>query len=219
MKIKKNILFILLAIDLILIIISQNLLYLGENDSLSDRGFVGNFETLALKTNLTDGQKEKIIKEFQNKIIWEGPKENLDGIIIFFHIIVIIPLIVLHAIFFIVLIVFKIKNQNIKSLITFNLISLISLIFPILFTFGFIENVIKPINLTEKDYTTTNIEFNKLIRDKIYSLNVRTVEFIISSAFLIVSAIITFIVLVIIIIEEKTKNNNIIPTIESSLVK
>ena len=74
MKAKDYIFWILFIVDIVFIVISQILLYHGENDYLSDRNFVGEFNNLALKTNFTDGQKEKIIKELTNKMEWNEPK-------------------------------------------------------------------------------------------------------------------------------------------------
>jgi len=71
MKIKNYIFWILFIIDVIFIVISQILLFSGENDSLSDRKFVGDFIDLNSKTNFTDGQKEKIIKELTYKMEWK----------------------------------------------------------------------------------------------------------------------------------------------------
>ena len=146
---------------------------------------------------------------------WKEPKTNMDGIFIIAHIIFCIPQIP-HIIFSLVLIVYKIIFKKYIYLIHFSLISLISLIFPIIYTFSYISEVIKPINLTEKDYTTNNIEFNKLIKDKINSLNWRTFEFVMSSALLLGSTII-IIILVIIIIEKNKKNKNSFSNIQSPL--
>ena len=140
----------------------------------------------------------------------------MDGLIILAHIVLSIPLIP-HIIFFIALIAYRNNYNNIKSLICFFVTSLISLIIPVIFSFILTKDVIKPLNLTEKDYTTNNIEFNKLIKDKINGLKWRTFEFIMSSALLSASAIITIAVFVI-IIQTNKKNNNNISNIESPLV-
>ena len=68
MKTKNYIFWILFIVDIVFIVISQILLYYGENDYLLDRKFVVEFNTLASTTNFTDGQKEKIIKELTNKM-------------------------------------------------------------------------------------------------------------------------------------------------------
>ena len=216
MKIKNYIFWILFIVDIIFIIISQILLFSGEYDYLKDRNFVGEFNTLASKTNFTDGQKEKIIKELSNKMEWNEPKENMDGIIILYHLMLFIPLIS-HIIFFAALIAYRNNYKNIISLICFFVTSLISLIFPIIFSFILTKGVIKPINLTEKDYATNNIEFNKLIKDKINSLKWRTFEFVMSSALLSASFIIVILVFVIIVqINKRNDNNN--PNIDFPLV-
>ena len=215
MKIKNDIFWILFIVDIIFIIISQILLFSGEYDYLKDRNFVGEFNTLASKTNFTDGQKEKIIKELTNKMEWNEPRENNDGLIIVYHLMLGIPLIS-HIIFFAALIVCR-NYKNIISLICFFVTSLISLIFLIIFSFILTKGVIKPINLTEKDYATNNIEFNKLIKDKINGLKWRTFEFIMSSILLSASLIIIIIVLVIIFQINKRNDNNI-SNIDSPLV-
>ena len=215
MKIKNDIFWILFIVDIIFIIISQILLFSGEYDYLKDRNFVGEFNTLASKTNFTDGQKEKIIKELTNKMEWNEPRENNDGLIIVYHLMLGIPLIS-HIIFFAALIVCR-NYKNIISLICFFVTSLISLIFLIIFSFILTKGVIKPINLTEKDYATNNIEFNKLIKDKINSLKWRTFEFVMSSILLSASLIIIIIVLVIIFQINKRNDNNI-SNIDSPLV-
>ena len=215
MKIKNDIFWILFIVDIIFIIISQILLFSGEYDYLKDRNFVGEFNTLASKTNFTDGQKEKIIKELTNKMEWNEPRENNDGLIIVYHLMLGIPLIS-HIIFFAALIVCR-NYKNIISLICFFVTSLISLIFLIIFSFILTKGVIKPINLTEKDYATNNIEFNKLIKDKINSLKWRTFEFVMSSALLSASFIIVILVFVIIVqINKRNDNNN--PNIDFPLV-
>ena len=218
MKIKKNILFILFAVDVILIIISQILLYFGEKDYLSDKDFVIKFNNLASETNFSNGQKEKIIKGLTNKMKWMGPREYPDNLIMVIHLVLVIPLITLHIFYFILLIVYRVKNKSTCCLIYINLFSLFPLIYPVIFSLWYIGGVIKPINLTEKDYTTNNIKFNKLIKDKINSLNWRAFELIMSPVLLLVSVIITIIVLIIIIIEKKKENSNSISTIESPLV-
>ena len=215
MKIKNDIFWILFIVDIIFIIISQILLFSGEYDYLKDRNFVGEFNTLASKTNFTDGQKEKIIKELTNKMEWNEPRENNDGLIIVYHLMLGIPLIS-HIIFFAALIVCR-NYKNIISLICFFVTSLISLIFLIIFSFILTKGVIKPINLTEKDYATNNIEFNKLIKDKINGLKWRTFEFVMSSILLSASLIIIIIVLVIIFQINKRNDNNI-SNIDSPLV-
>ena len=211
MKIKKFLFGILFLVNLILLIISHILFYSGAYDSLEDRDFVGEFNTLASKTNFTDGQKEKIIKELTNKMSWKEPGENLDGLLINSLLIIFTIPVFLHIIFFLFLVVYKIKFKNIILLITFNLFSLISLILPIYYSFAFLIDIAKPINLTEKDYTTNNIEFNKLIKDKISDLNWRTSEYVMSFVLILLSLIITITVLVIIIIEKKKEkiDNNI----------
>ena len=211
MKIKNYIFWILYIVDIIFIIISQILLFSGEYDYLKDRNFVGKFNTLASTTNFTDGQKKKIIEEMTNKMEWEEPRENMDGLIIVYHLMLSIPLIP-HIIFFAALIVCR--NNLIKC---FFITSLFSLIFLIIFSFILTKGVIKPINLTEKDYATNNIEFNKLIKDKINSLNWRTFEFVMSSVLLSASFIIVIIVFVIIIKINKRNYNNI-SNINSPLV-
>ena len=131
MKTKNYIFWILFIVDIVFIVISQILLYYGENDYLLDRKFVGEFNTLASTTNFTDGQKEKIIKELTNKMSWKEPGENLDGLLINSLLIFFTIPVFLHIIFFLVLVVYKIKFKNIICLLTFNLLSLISLILPI----------------------------------------------------------------------------------------
>ena len=216
MKIKNYIFWILFIVDIIFIIISQILLFSGEYDYLKDRNFVGEFNTLASTSNFTDGQKEKIIKELTNKMEWNEPRENNDGLIILYHLMLCIPLIS-HIIFFAALIAYRNNYKNIISLICFFVTSLISLIFPIIFSFILTKGVIKPINLTEKDYATNNIEFNKLIKDKINSLKWRTFEFVMSSALLSASFIIVILVFVIIVqINKRNDNNN--PNIDFPLV-
>jgi len=80
-----------------------------------------------------------------------------------------------------------------------------------------LKGVIKPINLTEKDYTTKNIYLNKLIKDKINGLKWRTFEFVMSSALLLSSVIITIAVFLK-IIQIKKRNNNSISNFDSPLV-
>ena len=217
MKIKKFLFLILFLVNLVLLIISHTLFYSRAYDSLEDRDFVGEFNTLASKTNFTEGQKEKIISKLKNKMRWVEPGESNEGLLINALFIVFTIPIFLHIIFFLVLVVYKIKFKNIICLITFNLLSLISLILPIYYAFRFLIDVAKPINLTEKDYATNNIEFNKLIKDKINSLKWRTFEFVMSSALLSASFIIVILVFVIIVqINKRNDNNN--PNIDFPLV-
>ena len=215
MKIKKFLFLILFLVNLVLLIISHTLFYSRAYDSLEDRDFVGEFNTLASKTNFTEGQKEKIISKLKNKMRWVEPGESNEGLLINALFIVFTIPIFLHIIFFLVLVVYKIKFKNIICLITFNLLSLISLILPIYYAFRFLIDVAKPINLTEKDYTTNNIEFNKLIEDKINNLNWSTFEIVMSFVLLLLTLINTIIVLIIIIIEKrKEKEDNIIESAE-----
>ena len=141
---------------------------------------------------------------------WVEPGESNEGLLINALFIVFTIPIFLHIIFFLVLVVYKTKFKNIICLITFNLLSLISLILPIYYAFRFLIDVAKLINLTEKDYTTNNIEFNKLIEDKINNLNWRTFEYVTSSVLLLLSAIITIAVLVLIVIDNNNKDKDII---------
>ena len=101
---------------------------------------------------------------------WKQPQENMDRMTIFFHALLDITIIP-HIIFFLLLIIYKTKNKSSKCFIIFiDFTSFISLVLPIVYSFIFTKIVIKPINLTENDYTTNNIDFNKLIEDKINNL-------------------------------------------------
>ncbi len=70
MKAKDYIFIILIIVDVAFIIISQILLYPGENDSLSDRRFVGEFMKLSFETNFADGQKDIKCNGKNLKQIW-----------------------------------------------------------------------------------------------------------------------------------------------------
>ena len=95
----------------------------------------------------------------------------MDRMTIFFHALLDITIIP-HIIFFLLLIIYKTKYKSSKCfIISIDFASFISLFLPIVYSFIFTRIIIKPINLTENDYTTNNIDFNKLIEDKINNEN------------------------------------------------
>ena len=222
MKFKKYLFWILFFVDMLFLILFQIFYFPSANETSLNNKFIKDFDTLASQTNFTDGQKEKIIKELSNRISWSEPKRNYDNVAIVLLILIISFPISIHIILFIILIINNIKHKNIICPIILNLLSLILLVPSIILIVDYFNDM-KPFNLTEKDYTTDNEEFNKLIKDKINSINWKAYKKETSSVFLSLSIIITIVVLLIIIIDkiiEKIKENkdNNIPNAEVPLI-
>ena len=213
MKFKKYLFWILFFLDILFLILFQIFYFPSANETSINNKFKEDFDTLASQTNLTDGQKKKIVTELSKRISW-GSKNNYDNVAIVALILIISFPISIHIILFLILIINKIKNKNIICPIILNLLSLILLVPSIILIVDYFNDM-KPFNLTEKDYTTDNEEFNKLIKDKINIINWKASKMVTSSVFLSLSIIIIIVVLLSIIIDKKiekikeNKDNNI----------
>ena len=143
------------------------------------------------KTNFTEKEFSELKDAFKSKIDWILAREN-DGLGYGFLLIFLIFNLV------IILTIFCCANINSKKFIKVIClsISIFPLILPIYLDFTIMIRRIKPINLDKKFYSTENVEFNKLISDKISNLNLRAIILIISFILFLISAIIIIILIV-----------------------